>query len=87
MTLVVDDDDDVDDYDDYDDLRKVISDHLRSEDRLITRDQIREELEDQSDEFSFNRAIDVRLFRLITKLKDSSKISKSFRQFTSQGTY
>lgn len=49
---------------------------LRRPNRLITRDQIREELGDRGDEFSFDRAIDVRVSRLRTKLKDSSKNSK-----------
>jgi len=49
---------------------------LRRPNRLITRDQIRDELGDRGDEFSFDRAIDVRVSRLRTKLKDSSKNSK-----------
>ncbi len=49
---------------------------LRRANRLITRDQIREELGDRGDEFSFDRAIDVRVSRLRTKLKDSPKNSK-----------
>ena len=49
---------------------------LRRPNRLITRDQIRDELGDRGDEFSFDRAIDVRVSRLRTKLKDPSKNSK-----------
>lgn len=49
---------------------------LRRPNRLITRDQMREELGDRGDEFSFDRAIDVRVSRLRTKLKDSSKNSR-----------
>jgi len=49
---------------------------LRRPNRLITRDQIRDELGDSGDEFSFDRAIDVRVSRLRTKLKDPSKNSK-----------
>lgn len=49
---------------------------LRRPNRLVTRDQIREELGDRGDEFSFDRAIDVRVSRLRTKLKDSSKNSR-----------
>jgi len=49
---------------------------LRRANRLITRDQIREELGDRGDEFSFDRAIDVRVSRLRIKLKDSPKNSK-----------
>lgn len=44
--------------------------------RLITRDQLRDELGDRSDELSFDRAIDVRISRLRAKLKDSSSTSK-----------
>lgn len=49
---------------------------LRRPNRLITRDQIRADLGDRGDEFSFDRAIDVRVSRLRTKLKDPSKNSK-----------
>lgn len=49
---------------------------LRRPNRLITRDQIRNALGDRGDELSFDRAIDVRVSRLRTKLKDPSKQSK-----------
>jgi DNA-binding response OmpR family regulator len=49
---------------------------LKRPNRLITRDQIREGLGDRSDDLSFDRAIDVRVSRLRSKLKDSSKHSK-----------
>lgn len=44
--------------------------------RLVTRDRLREELQDRSDEASFDRAIDVRVSRLRAKLSDSTKDPK-----------
>ncbi len=44
--------------------------------RLVTRDKLREELQDRSDQHSFDRAIDVRVSRLRSKLKDSPKTPK-----------
>ncbi len=49
---------------------------LKRPNRLITRDYIREQLGDRSDELSFDRAIDVRVSRLRNKLRDPSKESR-----------
>jgi len=49
---------------------------LNRPNRLVTRDYIREQLGDRSDELSFDRAIDVRVSRLRNKLRDPSKESR-----------
>jgi len=49
---------------------------LKHPNRLVTRDHIREELGDRSDDLSFDRAIDVRVSRLRNKLRDPSKESR-----------
>ncbi len=52
---------------------------------LITRDQLREELDSRSNELSFDRAIDVRISRLRAKLKDSSKDPKIIKTIYGAG--
>ncbi len=49
---------------------------LNNPNRLVTREKLRQELQDRSDQHSFDRAIDVRVSRLRSKLKDSSKEPK-----------
>ncbi len=58
---------------------------LKRSNRLITRDQLREELGDRSDEFSFDRAIDVRVSRLRAKLRDSTKEPKIIKTIYGAG--
>jgi DNA-binding response OmpR family regulator len=53
--------------------------------RLITRDQLRDELNEKSDAESFDRAIDVRLSRLRAKLKDSTKDPKIIKTIYGAG--
>jgi DNA-binding response OmpR family regulator len=54
----------------------ILTVFLNNPNRLITRDKLREELQDRSDQQSFDRAIDVRVSRLRSKLKDSPKDPK-----------
>jgi two-component system OmpR family response regulator len=54
----------------------ILTVFLNNPNRLITRSKLREELQDRSDELSFDRAIDVRVSRLRSKLKDSPKDPK-----------
>lgn len=54
----------------------ILTVFLDNPNRLVTRDKLREELQDRSDQFSFDRAIDVRVSRLRSKLKDSPKTPK-----------
>lgn len=49
---------------------------LQHPNRLVTRDRLRAELSDRSDEISFDRTIDVRISRLRAKLSDSTKDPK-----------
>lgn len=58
---------------------------LSSPNRLITRDMLRRELGDQSDELSFDRAIDVRVSRLRAKLRDKSKDPKIIKTIYGAG--
>jgi len=53
--------------------------------RLITRDQLRDELNEKSDAESFDRAIDVRVSRLRAKLKDSTKDPKIIKTIYGAG--
>lgn len=46
---------------------------LKRPNHVVTRDQLREELDSRVDELSFDRAIDVRISRLRSKLRDKSK--------------
>lgn len=54
----------------------ILTVFLNNPNRLITRDKLREELQDRSDEHSFDRAIDVRVSRLRSKLRDTPKDPK-----------
>ncbi|MCW1952454.1 MAG: response regulator transcription factor [Octadecabacter sp.] len=54
----------------------ILTVFLNNPNRLITRDKLRDELQDRSDQHSFDRAIDVRVSRLRSKLKDSPKNPK-----------
>lgn len=54
----------------------ILTVFLNNPNRLITRDKLREELQDRSDEQSFDRAIDVRVSRLRSKLRDTPKEPK-----------
>ncbi|SMX30896.1 response regulator transcription factor [Octadecabacter ascidiaceicola] len=54
----------------------ILTVFLDNPNRLVTRDKLREELQDRSDQQSFDRAIDVRVSRLRSKLKDSPKTPK-----------
>ena len=54
----------------------LLSVFLNRPNRLITRDYLREQLDDRSDKISFDRAIDVRVSRLRAKLSDSIKDPK-----------
>ena len=58
---------------------------LENPNRLITRDQLRVELKDRSDELSFDRAIDVRVSRLRAKFKDNSKNPKIIKTIYGAG--
>jgi len=58
---------------------------LERPNRLITRDQLREGLPENSDEFAFDRAIDVRVSRLRSKLKDPSKNPKIIKTIYGAG--
>ncbi len=49
---------------------------LKKPNRLVTRVKLRDELGDKSDDLSFDRAIDVRVSRLRSKLKDAPKNPK-----------
>ena len=49
---------------------------LNHPNRLVTRERLRDELGDRSDDLSFDRAIDVRVSRLRAKLSDSSKTAE-----------
>ena len=53
--------------------------------RLITRDQLRDELNEKSDAESFDRAIDVRVSRLRAKLKDPTKDPKIIKTIYGAG--
>lgn len=53
--------------------------------KLITREQIQIELDDQSDSISFDRAIDVRVSRLRSKLNDSTKNPKIIKTIYGAG--
>ncbi|WP_375282053.1 response regulator transcription factor [Pseudooctadecabacter sp.] len=54
----------------------ILTVFLNNPNRLITRDKLRLELQDRSDEHSFDRAIDVRVSRLRSKLRDTPKDPK-----------
>lgn len=58
---------------------------LERPNRLVTRDQLCEELNDQGNEFAFDRAIDVRVSRLRSKLKDPSKNPKIIKTIYGAG--
>lgn len=58
---------------------------LERPNRLVTRDQLREGLPENSDEFAFDRAIDVRVSRLRSKLKDPSKNPKIIKTIYGAG--
>lgn len=54
----------------------ILTVFVNNPNRLITRDKLRDELNDRGDPHSFDRAIDVRVSRLRAKLKDSPKDPK-----------
>lgn len=54
----------------------ILTIFLSNPNRLITREKLREDLHDNSDSQSFDRAIDVRVSRLRSKLRDSPKNPK-----------
>jgi DNA-binding response OmpR family regulator len=54
----------------------ILTVFVNNPNRLITRDKLRDELQDRSDQHSFDRAIDVRVSRLRAKLKDTPKDPK-----------
>ena len=54
----------------------ILTVFLNNKNRLITREKLREELQDRSDQHSFDRAIDVRVSRLRSKLNDQPKDPK-----------
>ncbi len=58
---------------------------LNRPNRLITRDQLRDALNDKSDAESFDRAIDVRVSRLRAKLKDPTKDPKIIKTIYGAG--
>ncbi len=58
---------------------------LERPNRLITRDQLRDELNDKSDIDSFDRAIDVRVSRLRAKLRDPTKDPKIIKTIYGAG--
>ncbi len=53
--------------------------------RLVTRAQLCDDLNDHSDEFAFDRAIDVRVSRLRSKLRDPSKNPKIIKTIYGAG--
>lgn len=58
---------------------------LTAPNRLITRDQLQISLDDKSDSQSFDRAIDVRISRLRSKLRDSTKNPKIIKTIYGAG--
>lgn len=58
---------------------------LERPNRLVTRDQLREGLPESSDLFAFDRAIDVRVSRLRSKLRDPSKNPKIIKTIYGAG--
>ncbi len=58
---------------------------LAAPNRLITRDQLQVSLDDKSDSQSFDRAIDVRISRLRSKLRDSTKNPKIIKTIYGAG--
>lgn len=58
---------------------------LNRPNRLITRDQLRDDLNEKSDVESFDRAIDVRVSRLRAKLKDPPKDPKIIKTIYGAG--
>ncbi len=54
----------------------ILTIFLSNPNRLITREKLREDLQDNADRHSFDRAIDVRVSRLRSKLRDSPKNPK-----------
>lgn len=58
---------------------------LERPNRLVTRDQLCDELNDQGDEFAFDRAIDVRVSRLRSKLRDPSRNPKIIKTIYGAG--
>lgn len=64
------------------DLLKVF---LLNADQLITREQLQQALGDKSDTTSFDRAIDVRISRLRSKLRDSTRNPKIIKTIYGAG--
>lgn len=58
---------------------------LTCSNRLITRDQLQKSLDDKSDSLSFDRTIDVRISRLRSKLRDSTKNPKIIKTIYGAG--
>lgn len=58
---------------------------LTNANRLITREQLQTSLEDKSDSQSFDRAIDVRVSRLRSKLRDKTKNPKIIKTIYGAG--
>lgn len=58
---------------------------LSNANRLITREQLQTSLDDKSDSLSFDRAIDVRISRLRSKLRDKTKNPKIIKTIYGAG--
>ena len=58
---------------------------LAQANRLITREQLQTSLDDKSDSLSFDRAIDVRISRLRSKLRDKTKNPKIIKTIYGAG--